>query len=139
MSVKCCSQGFYVAACLCVHPNKVVGIYTCYLYYGVLQEDIYRPDEDGRKFESTLFLLFAQCVVNFIGACCGTFEICLCPVSVALILCICFVRMCTTPLPLPLSICSGYVLFGDGPKSKPLSAVAVRYAFVSTIASSFAF
>eukprot|EP00750_Incisomonas_marina_P007332 INCI1482.3.p1 GENE.INCI1482.3~~INCI1482.3.p1 ORF type:complete len:304 (-),score=23.27 INCI1482.3:108-944(-) len=49
----------------------VIGIYVCYLYYGVLQEQIYRPEEDGEKFESTLFLLFVQCAVNFLVACVG--------------------------------------------------------------------
>jgi len=48
-----------------------VGIYTCYLFYGVLQEQIYRPDENGHKFESTMFLLFVQCTVNFLVACLG--------------------------------------------------------------------
>ncbi len=50
----------------------VAGIYTCYLYYGVLQEQIYRPDEvDGSRFQYTLFLLFVQCFVNLLVACVG--------------------------------------------------------------------
>lgn len=41
------------------------GIYVCYLYYGVLQEKIWKENQDGTKFTSTLFLLFVQCVFNF--------------------------------------------------------------------------
>mmetsp|Transcript_21837 Transcript_21837/g.26545 ORF Transcript_21837/g.26545 Transcript_21837/m.26545 type:complete len:341 (-) Transcript_21837:224-1246(-) len=45
------------------------GIYFFYLYYGILQEKIYRPDEkDGSKFEFTFFLLGIQCFVNFLVA-----------------------------------------------------------------------
>jgi len=43
----------------------VAGIYFFYLYYGVLQEKLYRPLPDGAKFQFTLFLLFVQCFVNF--------------------------------------------------------------------------
>ena len=38
----------------------------------MLQERIYRPDPvDGTSFESTLFLLFVQCFVNFVFGCGG--------------------------------------------------------------------
>lgn len=43
----------------------VSGIYFFYLYYGILQEQLYHPDEkDGSLFTSTFFLLFLQCLVN---------------------------------------------------------------------------
>ncbi|GBG31519.1 UDP-galactose transporter-like 1 [Hondaea fermentalgiana] len=42
------------------------GIYFFYLYYGILQERIYKPDEqDGTRFGFTLFLLSVQCLFNF--------------------------------------------------------------------------
>mmetsp|Transcript_13304 Transcript_13304/g.23651 ORF Transcript_13304/g.23651 Transcript_13304/m.23651 type:complete len:344 (-) Transcript_13304:201-1232(-) len=42
------------------------GIYFFYLYYGVLQERIFRPDpETGERFAQTLFLLTVQCLFNF--------------------------------------------------------------------------
>ena len=42
-----------------------LGIYGCYLYYGLLQENIYRyRTEEGEKFTFTFFLLFVQCLVN---------------------------------------------------------------------------
>mmetsp|Transcript_13494 Transcript_13494/g.16344 ORF Transcript_13494/g.16344 Transcript_13494/m.16344 type:complete len:342 (-) Transcript_13494:209-1234(-) len=44
------------------------GIYSCYLYYGILQEKIYRPDLDGSKFSYTFLLLALQCFVNYSAA-----------------------------------------------------------------------
>jgi len=45
---------------------SAAGIYSCYLYYGVLQERIYRPDPvTGDRFGATLFLLTVQCLFNF--------------------------------------------------------------------------
>ena len=46
----------------------VAGIYFFYLYYGMLQEKLYRPLEDGSTFQYTLFLLFVQCSVNLVVA-----------------------------------------------------------------------
>ena len=47
----------------------VVGINVFYLYYGVLQEQLYRrDDQDGSRFEATFFLMFLQCFVNFLVA-----------------------------------------------------------------------
>jgi len=40
------------------------GIYFFYLYYGVLQERIFKPEADGDKFIFTSFLLSVQCVFN---------------------------------------------------------------------------
>ncbi|CAM9229446.1 unnamed protein product [Ectocarpus sp. 6 AP-2014] len=43
----------------------VLGIYSCYMLSGLLQENIFRyRSEDGGRFSSTLFLLWVQCVVN---------------------------------------------------------------------------
>lgn len=45
---------------------STAGIYFFYLYYGVLQERIFRPDPTtGERFTMTLFLLAAQCFCNF--------------------------------------------------------------------------
>jgi len=45
------------------------GIYTCYLLYGFVQEDIYKyKSPTGEKFRATLFLLFVQYVVNALFA-----------------------------------------------------------------------
>ena len=47
----------------------ICGIYFFYLYYGILQEQLYRTNPmDQSKFESTFFLLFVQCLVNFVVA-----------------------------------------------------------------------
>lgn len=50
-----------LAICVC-------GINFFYLYYGVLQEQLYRADEDGSRFSATFFLMFLQCLVNFLVA-----------------------------------------------------------------------
>ena len=51
-----------LAICVC-------GIYFFYLYYGILQEQLYRTNEmDQSKFTATFFLLFVQCLVNFVVA-----------------------------------------------------------------------
>lgn len=51
---------------------SVVGIYTCYLTYGVLQEWIYSyRTPEGDRFSSTLFLLFIQVVANTVIAAVG--------------------------------------------------------------------
>jgi UDP-galactose transporter B1 len=40
------------------------GIYVCYLYYGVLQNELYLKQADGTKFADTAFVLMVQCAVN---------------------------------------------------------------------------
>lgn len=43
------------------------GIYSFYLYYGVLQERIFKPDAtDGSRFTQTLSLLLVQCFFNLV-------------------------------------------------------------------------
>jgi len=43
----------------------VIGIYTCYLAYGVFQESLYRLQQDGSSFSfATAFVLFVQCTFN---------------------------------------------------------------------------
>jgi len=37
-------------------------------YYGVLQERLFRPDENGDRFDNTLFLFASQCFVNALFA-----------------------------------------------------------------------
>jgi UDP-galactose transporter B1 len=49
------------------------GINICYLYYGVLQERISRPDSRGDKLNNTLFLFWAQACVNGLLAFAGSF------------------------------------------------------------------
>eukprot|EP00904_Undaria_pinnatifida_P003278 jgi/Undpi1/12951/HiC_scaffold_7.g02617.m1 len=47
----------------------VLGIYSCYLSSGMLQEHIFRyRSPDGDRFTATLFLLWVQCVVNVVFA-----------------------------------------------------------------------
>lgn len=50
---------------------SVVGIYTCYLMYGVFQEALYKRQADGTQYSATAFVLFVQCATNgliaFIG------------------------------------------------------------------------
>ena len=46
----------------------IVGIFVAYLYYGILQEELYRPAADGSKFEYSSFLLFIMCLCNIIVA-----------------------------------------------------------------------
>lgn len=43
---------------------SIVGIYTCYLYYGILQNTLYVEQKDGTKFGSTSFVLLVQCAIN---------------------------------------------------------------------------
>ena len=48
---------------------SVSGIYFFYLYYGVLQEQIWTTTEDdGSRFTFMLFLLLVQCVTNAVVA-----------------------------------------------------------------------
>lgn len=49
----------------------VAGIYFFYMFYGVLQEKIYKPNENGDVFDNTLFLLGVQCFVNMLVAVVG--------------------------------------------------------------------
>jgi UDP-galactose transporter B1 len=42
----------------------VVGIYACYLWYGVVQEALYQKQEDGTKFGATAFVMLVQCLGN---------------------------------------------------------------------------
>ncbi|CAN0020750.1 unnamed protein product, partial [Discosporangium mesarthrocarpum] len=47
----------------------VLGIYSCYLTSGILQEHIYsyrspEPELAGERFTATIFLLWVQCAVN---------------------------------------------------------------------------
>jgi solute carrier family 35 (UDP-galactose transporter), member B1 len=46
----------------------VSGTYFFYLFYGVFQEAIWTKEENGEQFNSTLLLLFIQCVINALGA-----------------------------------------------------------------------
>lgn len=47
-----------------------MGIYVCYLTYGIVQEGIYKQEfEDGSKFKFSLFLVGCQCTVNCFVAC----------------------------------------------------------------------
>jgi solute carrier family 35 (UDP-galactose transporter), member B1 len=51
---------------------SVSGIYFFYLYYGILQEKIYKHvEDDGQTFTYSLFLLLSQCIVNCIVAMVG--------------------------------------------------------------------
>jgi len=45
-----------------------LGIYTCYLAYGIAQEGVYKPTAKGEKFGFTAFLLLAQCLTNAVFA-----------------------------------------------------------------------
>lgn len=45
-----------------------LGIYACYLNYGVLQEKIYKASYDGENFSYSTFLLAVQTFVNACGA-----------------------------------------------------------------------
>lgn len=42
----------------------VVGIYACYLWYGVVQEKLYHTQDDGSKFGNTAFTMLVQCMGN---------------------------------------------------------------------------
>jgi len=48
------------------------GINICYLYYGYLQERLFRPDKNGDRFDNTLFLFAVQCFVNALFALAAT-------------------------------------------------------------------
>lgn len=50
-----------------------VGINVCYLYYGIVQEKLFRPDPmaGGKKFDNTLFLFGVQCLMNALFALVG--------------------------------------------------------------------
>jgi uncharacterized membrane protein YgcG len=43
---------------------SVAGIFVCYLYYGVLQNELYVEQADGTKFGHTSFVLLIQCLLN---------------------------------------------------------------------------
>lgn len=45
-----------------------MGIYTCYLNYGLLQERIYATDYAGERFKYSAFLVLVQVTVNALGA-----------------------------------------------------------------------
>jgi hypothetical protein len=46
----------------------VAGIFVCYLYYGVLQNELYVEQADGSKFGATAFVLLVQCLLNALVA-----------------------------------------------------------------------
>jgi len=46
----------------------ISGIYFCYLYYGVLQEDLLTSKYDGKSFKEVCSLLFLQAIQCAIGA-----------------------------------------------------------------------
>ena len=47
----------------------VLGIYVCYLAYGIAQEGVYKfRTADGGKFGATTFLLLVQCITNALFA-----------------------------------------------------------------------
>jgi UDP-galactose transporter B1 len=43
---------------------SITGIYSCYLYYGVLQQKLYLKQADGSRFTDTAFVLTVQCIFN---------------------------------------------------------------------------
>jgi UDP-galactose transporter B1 len=43
---------------------STIGIYVCYLGYGIVQEEIYSHEFGGEKFTYSMFLVWAQCVGN---------------------------------------------------------------------------
>ena len=48
---------------------SIVGIYSCYLAYGVYQEALYHYKSDsGEKFKATFFFLLVQCLTNVVLA-----------------------------------------------------------------------
>lgn len=51
---------------------SAVGIFTCYFYFGILQEKltkgIYGEGENEERFTCILALVFVQCVVNYLFA-----------------------------------------------------------------------
>lgn len=46
--------------------GTALGIFTCYFYYGILQETITKGDYNGERFTFTLSLVFVQCIVNYV-------------------------------------------------------------------------
>jgi UDP-galactose transporter B1 len=50
-----------------------LGINICYMYYGIVQERLFRPDPraGGKKFDNTLFLFGVQCLMNALFALVG--------------------------------------------------------------------
>lgn len=48
--------------------TATAGIYTCYLYYGVLQERIYAADYDGERFTDSAFFVLVQTAAHAIVA-----------------------------------------------------------------------
>ena len=48
----------------CAALPRAAGIYTCYIAYGVFQETLYKPQEDGSLFAATAFVLLVQCLFN---------------------------------------------------------------------------
>jgi len=50
-----------------------LGINVCYLYYGIVQEKLFRPDPlaGGKRFDNTLFLFGVQCLMNALFALVG--------------------------------------------------------------------
>jgi UDP-galactose transporter B1 len=50
-----------------------LGINICYMYYGVIQERLFRPDPraNNQKFDNTLFLFGVQCLMNALFALVG--------------------------------------------------------------------
>jgi hypothetical protein len=52
---------------------SVGGIYTCYLAYGIFQEELYTVQPDGTKFSATAFVLLVQCLANGLIALIGDF------------------------------------------------------------------
>ena len=51
--------------------DALSAIPVAYLYYGILQEELYRPAADGTKFEYSSFLLFVTCICNIVVAMLG--------------------------------------------------------------------
>jgi UDP-galactose transporter B1 len=45
-----------------------LGIYVCYLAYGIAQEGVYKKTSGGNQFGATSFLLLVQCVTNCLFA-----------------------------------------------------------------------
>jgi solute carrier family 35 (UDP-galactose transporter), member B1 len=51
---------------------SVVGIYACYVTYGILQEALYSRRPDGTRFSATSFVLSWQCLVNLLVSLIGS-------------------------------------------------------------------
>lgn len=48
--------------------SYTAGIYFCYIFYGIAQENIYHQTFDGKKFTSSLFLVWVQCLAHLLLA-----------------------------------------------------------------------